>query len=307
MKIIKVLLVASALLFILGIFLHNFSYSQTPEPPRAMWVWDTKIPTSSEASQRLVDFCKLKNINLLYLSAFNFNENAKNSYRFFNVFAHKNNIKIHALAGDPRWCIERYHKQPLGWLKEVLEYNKLSRLEERFDGIHYDAEPYVLGKVWEENKQMLLKYYLDLNQKMTDFLDVEGEKIILGADIPFWYDDDISMHVEWNGSIKPASYHVLDTIDTITIMDYRNFAEGPNGSIALAKLEIEYADGIGKNVYIGQETKPDVYPEYTTFGNMDEETMEEEIKKVVDTYINHPGFAGIAIHHYESYKKLAGK
>ena len=285
---------------------HNFLYAEE-NPPRAMWVWDVKLPTSGESSRALVEFCKSRNIGLLYLSAFNLNDKFKQSYRSFNAMAHKNNIKVHALAGDPRWCIERYHKQPMQWVRNVLEFNDASQPEERFDGIHSDAEPYVLGKVWDDNKQMLLKWYLDLNQKVMDALDAEEAEIVFGADIPFWYDDDVSMLVEWHGTVKPPSYHMLDTVNTITIMDYRNFANGPNGSIALARFEIEYADETGKKVYIGQETQKDVYPEYITFGQLDESIMEKELRKLINAYIGHPSFAGIAIHHYDSYRELVEK
>lgn len=274
---------------------------------RAMWVWDVRIPNSPDAALGLIDFCKSKNISVLYIAALNFNENSVGPYKFFNRLAHKNNITVHALAGDPRWCIERYHAQPLEWVLQVIEYNRASLPEERFDGIHCDAEPYVLGKVWEDNKQMLLKWSLDLNQKIADLIEAEDAEMIFGADIPFWYDDDVSMEVEWQGSVKPPSYHILDTLDTVTVMDYRNFAEGPNGSIELARNEIEYADKTGKRIYIGQETKPDVYPPYITFGILDEKTMEMEIKKILDAYLSHPSFAGIAIHHYESYKRLVNK
>jgi hypothetical protein len=269
-----------------------------------MWVWDVTVPMSPEASQKLVDFCSAKNIDLLYLAAFAFNERRAMAYRSFNALAHKHNIKVHALAGDPRWCMEKYHRQPLAWVAKVLEYNKQTLPEERFDGVHIDAEPYTLGKPWEQQHQLLLQWYLDLNQKLADLVATEGNGIILGADIPFWYDDDISMTVEWRGSLKPASHHVLDVIDAITIMDYRNFAEGPNGSIELARREIEYADKVGKKVYIGQETKTDVYPEYVTFGNLDEVVMKREVKKLIETYRKHPSFAGIAIHHYHSYRRM---
>lgn len=289
-----------------GMLSHNLSYAGE-EPPRAMWVWDVKIAGSQEASLRLVDFCISRRINLLYLSAFAFSDNARKAYRSFNTLAHKNGIKVHALAGDPRWCIEKYHKQPIKWARNVLDFNKESQPHERFDGIHSDAEPYVLGKVWEVEKQMLLKWYLDLNQKIMDLIDVEEARITFAADIPFWYDDDASMQVEWHGAVKPPSYHVLDTIDEITVMDYRNFAEGPNGSITLVKYEMEYAGKLGKKVYIGQETKKDVYPEYTSFGTLTEGLMESEIKKLAGAYTGHPAFGGIAIHHYRSYKRLINK
>jgi len=289
-----------------GVALDDVSYVHE-EPPRAMWVWDVKIAVSGSETRGLIDFCKSNNIELLYLSAFSFTGERPQAYKSFNTLAHKNGIKVHALAGDPRWCIEKYHKQPIEWVKKIIEFNKSSKPEERFDGIQSDAEPYVLGKVWENKKEMLLKWYLDLNQKIVDLIDTEEAQIIYGAAIPFWYDDDASMQVEWHGTVKPPSFHVLDTTDTVAVMDYRNFAEGPNGSITLARFEVEYAGEVGKKIYIGQETKKDVYPEYVSFGTLDVNIMEKEINKLTQAYIGHPGFAGIAIHHYRSYKKLLEK
>jgi hypothetical protein len=115
------------------------------------------------------------------------------------------------------------------------------------------------------------------------------------------------MIVNWNGSTKPPSYHLLDTVDSVTVMDYRNFVQGPNGSIALVKNEIEYADSVKKKLYVGQETKEDLYPEYVTFAGMKEADMEGQIYKLVAVYVNKPSFAGIAMHHYTSYRRLVEK
>ncbi|MBI4335085.1 MAG: hypothetical protein HY589_00340 [Candidatus Omnitrophica bacterium] len=277
------------------------------EPPRAMWVWDVKTPSSREATGRLIDFCGAKKINRVYLAAYSFNEENSRNFRQFNQRAHANGIYVHALGGDPRWGLERYHQQPLRWIEEILSFNRASRPAERFDGIQNDTEVYLLGRPWEENKQRILKEYLDLNRKIVELREIEEADIAYACDIPFWYDDDPSITVDWNGAVKPPSFHILDTVDSVTVMDYRNFSDGPNGSIALTRNEIEYAGSVKKKVYIGQETKEGLYPEYITFGGLSEQAMEKQIKKLVEAYINNPGFAGIAIHHYTSYRKLTGK
>lgn len=277
------------------------------EPPRAMWVWNVNIPASKDATKKLIEFCKSKNINRLYLSASNFNEQNIRNFRLFNQFAHNAGIFVHALAGDPRWGLERYHQQPLRWVEEVLSFNRTVRAIERFDGLQNDTEVYLLGKPWEQNKERILREYLDLNKKIVDLRQIEESDIIYACDIPFWYDDDPSLVVNWNGETKPPSFHILDTVDFVTIMDYRNFSDGPNGSIALVKKEIEYANSAAKKIYIGQETKEGLYPEYITFGGMTEQEMESQVKKLVAVYINEPSFAGIAIHHYNSYRKLCEK
>ncbi|MDD5449309.1 MAG: hypothetical protein PHO42_01750 [Candidatus Omnitrophica bacterium] len=277
------------------------------EPPRAMWVWDVNIPQSKDATKKIIEFCKSRNINRLYLSASNFGEQNARNYRLFNQAAHASGIFTHALAGDPRWGLERYHQQSLRWVEEVLSFNRASRPAERFDGIQNDTEIYLLGKPWEDSKEQVLKEYLDLNKKITELRTIEESEITYACDIPFWYDDDPTLIVNWNGKTQPPSFHILDTADSATIMDYRNFAEGPNGSIALAKKEVEYAASVNKKVYIGQETNEGVYPEYLSFAGMDEAAMETEIHKLAAAYAGNKGFGGIAIHHYESYLKLVEK
>ena len=279
-------------------------FASTTEPPRAMWVWDIKIFQDEEATQRLLNFCKEKNISTLFYTAYKVTGAVERDYRRFNSQAHKRNILVHALAGDPRWALEKYHHRFLEWAKDVLEFNSKAPLNERFDGIHSDVEPYLLAKPWEADSKSILIQYLEMNRKAKVFIKQSAQAIAFAADVPFWYDDDTAMWVEWRNKFAPANYHILDMLDQIAIMDYRNFAEGANGSIALAAKEVEYAASVNKKVYIGQETKENLYPPYVTFGGMTEENMERQIKKLVEVYINSPGFAGIAMHHYTSYRKL---
>lgn len=275
------------------------------EPPRAMWVWDIKIFQDQEATSKLLNFCKDSNIGVLFYTAYKVTgNNIEKDYRNFNKQAHRRGISVQALAGDPRWAIERYHHRFINWANDILEFNKNSSIDERFDGLHADVEPYLLGKMWEENSKGMLVQYLDITKKVKDFIVQSGSNILFVVDAPFWYDDDTDMWLEWQKKFSPGSYHLLDIIDMIVIMDYRNFAQGENGSILLVKNEVDYAAGIGKKVYIGQETGRGLKPEYVTFGGTNSDYMEKEIKKLADVYIGNPGFAGIAIHHYISYKKL---
>lgn len=291
-----------ALICLTPVRAHNMA-----EPPRSMWVWDVNIPPSEQATKRLLDFCRAKNINRLYLSAYNFNDAAARNYRQFNKLAHSYGVKVNALGGDPRWGLERYHQQPLRWVEDILSFNRSVPPDEKFDGIENDTEVYLLGKPWEQNRESVLKEYLDLNKKIMELREIEESDISYGCDIPFWYDDDPTMVVTWSGKTQPPSYHLLDTVDSVTVMDYRNFADGPNGSIALTKNELTYAASVKKRVYVGQETKENLSPDYLSFAGMTERQMEAEIGKLVSAYIDNPSFGGIAIHHYLSYRKLVEK
>ena len=274
------------------------------EPPRAMWVWDVKIFQDAKASRHLFDFCEERDINTLFYTAYQVKGSAAGDYRRFNKSAHQRGIFVHALAGDPRWGFERYHHRFLLWVNDILEFNKASAENERFDAIHSDVEPHTMGKRWEDDRKGILAQYLDVSEKVKKAVAESDCPTAFVMDVPFWYDDDVSLWLEWRHKMSPASYHLLDIADKIVIMDYRNFAEGQNGSILLVKNEIAYADRIGKKIYIGQETGRNLTPAYISFANTSVDYMEKEIKKLVTEYIAHPSFSGIAIHYYMSYREF---
>ncbi len=287
----------------------------TDESPRAMWVWDARIVTQPQATSDLLRFCHRHGITTLYLSAYNLQPPYENAYRGFNRQAHREGLTVYALAGDPRWGQTRYHSVPLKWVESVCQLNSKASPQERFDGIHTDVEVYLLSKSWAERPAELLGGYLDLNVKIAEMIrnlpkpknaDPNFKPLLFGVDVPFWFDDDSSYRILWHGRVKLPTQHVLDTVDTITVMAYRNFAEGSDGTIQLVSLELNYADELGKKVVIGQETQEDLFPAYVTFGGTSCAQMRRELEKIQKAVGHRPSFGGFAFHHYESYRKLCG-
>lgn len=274
-------------------------------PVRAMWVWDARLVIDANSRSSLLKFSKRHKIDTLYLSAYDLRPPMEDRYRQFNRLAHQDGITVHALAGDPRWGKPQYHHVPLQWVKEVRRFNSSSPAQERFDGVHTDVEVYLLAKTWKEQPEVLLGGYLDLNAKIAK--DLAGDQVVFGVDIPFWFDDDPSYRILWNGAVKAPSQHTLDTVDSVTVMAYRNFSEGDDGTLHLVSLEMNYADRIGKPVVVGQETQENLYPAYITFGGTSCDSLYTEMDKIEKMLSKRPGFGGFALHHYESYRKLCGE
>jgi len=270
----------------------------------ALWVWDARVVIESRAQHRLLNFCRRSGVSILYLSAYDLRSPMDKAYRAFNRRAHEAGLEVHALAGDPRWAKSRYHHIPLKWADSVRTLNQKARPEERFDGLHTDIEAYLLSKSWRERPEVLLGSYLELTRKLSGKAWKAPNPMAYGVDIPFWFDDDISYRILWNGSVKPPSHHVMDFSDFVTVMAYRNFAEGSDGTIHLVRLEMDYGDKIGKKVFVGQETQEDLLPAYITFGGTSCKALKREMSKVRSAYSDRPSFGGFAIHHYESYRKL---
>ncbi|MDO8729661.1 MAG: hypothetical protein Q7J69_00515 [Candidatus Omnitrophota bacterium] len=276
-----------------------------PKGVRAMWVWDARVAADGTARDRLLKFCRRHRVDTLYLSAYDLRPPMEERYRQFNRLAHQQGITVHALAGDPRWGKPQYHHVPLEWVASFRRFNEGASEPERFNGLHTDVEVYLLSKSWKEQPAMLLGGYLDLNAKIAGELAQDPAEF--SVDIPFWFDDDPNYRIFWHGSVKAPAQHVLDTVDSVTVMAYRNFAEGQDGTVHLVSVEMSYADLIGKQVVIGQETQENLYPPYITFGGTSCNALYKEMDKIEGVLGKRPSFGGFALHHYDSYRKLCGE
>jgi len=166
-------------------------------------------------------------------------------------------IKAYALDGHARYALPEYHAGVLATVDHVIRYNAGSDPAERFFGIRYDIEPYIMPAFQGPRRDQVLRGLLDLTARSAERARAAG--LVYGVDIPFWYDtpDEITSQpvaVEWNGVRKPVSQHLIDLAGDLSIMDYRTTAYGADGTIRHAIGELSYATQQGKPVFIGLET-----------------------------------------------------
>ncbi|WP_313731556.1 Ig-like domain-containing protein [Cohnella nanjingensis] len=241
-------------------------------------------------------------------------EDERERVRDFVAWAHGRGYRVQALiAGgtNPPYfgTYARYREQALREFEKVLNYNLASDTSERFDGINLDTEPYSLPDFHSAYPDVEIQY-LDMLEALMQRKEASGLGIPVGPAIPRWYDTSASAQsIAWHGSVKWLSQHIQDTADYIAIMDYRDQAEGSVGIIQQAQGELDYAQSIGKpnSVVVGVETK-DIAdggdPETISFNEEGRAYMESELDKVYAAFGDHPGFAGIAVHHYDSLRTL---
>lgn len=182
-------------------------------------------------------------------------------WRVFIAEARRRGIQVEALDGDPTWALKAYHAGPLGVVDAVLAYNAASKPEERFAGIHFDIEPYLLIS-WRfpRSREQLLRELLDLATRCQRRVREAGG-VRFGVDIPFWWDsiDDGTGRpigdTLFEGVRKSAARHLIDRLDNVGIMNYRNTAAGTDGMIAHGTPILAYADSAkGARIYMGVET-----------------------------------------------------
>ncbi|PYI54940.1 cadherin-like beta sandwich domain-containing protein [Paenibacillus flagellatus] len=299
-----------------------------PRQDRAMWIWEPAAYNLylNPGSRTVLDaFAKdtatfgSEPVTTLYIAVGGYDgidilEDKPDKARDFLTWAHANGYQVHALiAGgtSPPYlgAYARYHDRATREVEKIINFNLSSAPEAGFDGVNVDIEPYI-SPDFKSPDQFLQKEYLDGLSKLMQRRNVSGTRLAIGPAIPRWYDTSpTTSAVDWNGAVKPLSEHVQDISDYISIMDYRDAADGSNGIIASAQGEIDYAASIGKpnSVVVGVETL-DVAntadPYTVTFRQKGRTEMERELDKVYAAFGGSPSFGGVAVHHYDSYRAL---
>ncbi len=230
---------------------------------KAMWLWETeKVITNPEEQQRLITFCKTRGTTDLFLQIPYEAKKKKGKWeilwassKFRPLIAglHRAGVKVHALDGDPRFALKKWHGRVIATIQSIIQYNREVTPQERFDGIRYDNEPYLLPNFAGVQKEAVLKQYLSLLKASQSL--ARQANLTFGVDISFWFDSRNKFFeptVEVEG--RPMSELIIDIVDNIGIMDYRTQAYGADGVIAHAQSELQYAARQGKRVFIGLET-----------------------------------------------------
>lgn len=295
-----------------------------PDQDRAIWIWENaSYPLVLNPNSRSVLSSMAKDtatfnqrpITTLYLAVGKYNgaamlEDYRGEVQQFVEWAHGEGFYVQALiAGGttPPYfgAYSRYHPHAVKEFEQILNYNLASSELARFDGVNVDTEPYILPD-FKTAKPSVQIQYLDMLKLLMERKQASGLTLSVGAAIPRWYDTSAdASNIAWNGGTKWLSEHVQDTVDYISIMDYRDQAEGSAGIIAQALNELAYANAIGKpkSVVIGVETK-DIAdggdPETISFHEEGRIYMEQELNKAYNAFQNDPAFGGIALHHYSS-------
>ena len=259
--------------------------SGRPAAERAMWVWDTSDP------QAVVSLATARGIGQLYAAV---PPHAESSPRLAELrqlvaLADAAGLRVDALGGDPGW-VDNPAWVVSNWLQPALATGL-------FTGVHVDIEPYTTA-AWTKNRKAVIKKYLT----SLDTLRTAAAGTPVEADIPFWFDE-----IAANGSTLDRE--IMRRTDAVAVMAYRNRADGPDGTIALASAEVVAGEQLGRPVRIGQETNflgTDPTEVKQTFDGMTLTQMDTQLALVQDAFAGSPAFAGLAIHDSLGYAAISG-
>lgn len=238
----------------------------------AMWAWNTKpiVEVGGRGElDRLLAFCSEKRIQEIYLAVELDNGSkedksplkirAAEGYRGFLTRAHQQGLKVEALVGTPEWAVKEHHAAALAAVDAILAFNRTSPPAASFDGIHFDVEPYVLiGYVDPGNRTKILTEFLEMVSLCSARAQAENGTWF-SCDVPAWFYpvgglERERLMVTFKGKEKTVGEHLTDMLESVTIMDYVNRADGAGGIIARGLPALSYAAGLKKRIVVGLET-----------------------------------------------------
>ncbi len=236
-------------------------------PYHSMWVWETgPLLASAKAAERLFDFCSRTGLKEIFLSvdfagssggvADSITDAA--AYADFLSEAHLHGLRVEALSGAPSWAAGRRHEEALAAVRAIVNYNAGMTPDARFDGIHFDVEPYLLlGFALPDYRKQIFEQYLEMVVQCRDA--ARKGHLDFTCDIPWWFfpltaDTRQQFTVTFGGKEETVGEHVTDLLSSITIMDYRNEADGAGGLIRFGIPALAYAARLHKQVHVGLET-----------------------------------------------------
>lgn len=280
-------------------------------PPRAIWMWEASsfaMLAHPDVARNNIAFLKAKGVNTIYLYADEYQGLSKiltqpQQYASLIKHLHQQDFKVYALLGSwhlktHRYVLPQERGKALQMFQRVLDYNTRVNSSEQFDGINIDIEPHMLDE-WDSQKIWLLEQWIELSHEFMRLKRQSNLSLKVGPAIPFWLDN---IPIKWNDHLKPTSQHLQDIYDYVALMDYRDRAEGGDGIISHAEIEMAYAEDIGKEVVIGIETGPNEIQK-VSFNHLTEDDMNRELDKVNIVFSRYRSFGGFVIHHFETYRK----
>ena len=309
----------------------------TARQVRAVWLWgDNAQATATDLQKKRYLLELLGNtalqrefwhrllqfgINRIYL---NVNLTADGDYLFvdhgpelsrFIERAHGAGIQVYALFGHTSYADKKNHGKIVGergLIEALLAFGVLN--SPGFDGVQSDVEPYYDAATGAPTDLLVTgPPYLELTAAISRRLATHNKSlrnpVRFEAAIPFWYsmpgdDGSPAKQVTFNGQQATMDKHILNLVDSVAVMAYRDTAAGVNGVIALSTPTVKLAETLGKEVLVALETqRPNPKFGVSSHITLFKEGLAGVIRvstQVSSHFSSSPAFKGIAWHHYES-------
>ncbi|MCY9762700.1 hypothetical protein M5X06_25680 [Paenibacillus alvei] len=257
------------------------------------YVWQAELAINQPDD--IIAFAKEKGINYLYVRLDL--QQPFDAYRSFVKKAQDAGIEMHAMGGHPAWALTENRQRIMKLVDYVKRYNQAVAPEERFYGIHLDVEPYVLPE-WSSSRDDVVAQWRENMNVFAQSVKADS-KLEISVDLAVWLDrtflpDKPELSIsEW----------MIGHMDHVTLMAFRNMAEGSNGIVAVVKQEMQMADRLGKRIVVAVEMKESFEGEHISFYDKGAEEMIKQLDKLPEMLAEHSSYTGFMIHAYDYWKE----
>lgn len=261
---------------------------------RATYIWEAG--DAIHRTDEVLAFAKSKKINVLYLHVDI--DYGYSAYRPFMKKASAAGIEVHAMGGNASYAFTENRSQITKLINYVKSYNRVADADERFFGIHYDIEPWVLPLWQSATDRVINEWTGNMNYFIGEVK--KDSKLQTSVDLAAWLD---RYTVKSDGGISISKWFI-QKMDHVTIMDFRNYASGTGGIADMAKEELAFGSELNKPVVLAVETKVNTEGPYVSFYELGSAVLERELSKLPSLLSKYPSYTGIAVHAYEYWKAL---
>lgn len=263
------------------------------KPIVGTYIWQAEL--AIHQPDEIITFARDKGVNLLYVRLDL--EQPYEVYRSLVKKAHEAGIEMHAMGGHPGWALQDNAPRIRRLIDYVKKYNRAAEADERFHGIHLDVEPYVLPE-WSNRKDEVLRQWT-ANMKMFVQETKRNSNLETSVDLAVWLDrtllpDEPELSVsEW----------MIRTMDHVSLMAFRNTADGSNGIAAVVRDEMRMAERHGKPLIVTVEMKQSPEGSHISFFDKGSAEMEKQLSLLPGLLSEFAPYIGNAVHAYDYWKE----
>ncbi len=256
------------------------------------FIYDVSIfswSTDQTSSQGFTDLLEVLTMNRINSSYQYFSDTDIENYvpkNYISILNEKN-ISTYYLTGDPSWATERRNRSMRSKIRSIAEYNEKVSNNEKFKGIVFDVEPYLLSD-WDDDRDDIMDKFL--KNMIDSYLYAKEFDLTVIVCIPYWFDNNYYDIVE--SMIKDAS-------DEIAVMNYYR-----NKEIVNIENEVELCKKYEKKIIcISELQQPDSssVPETITYFNFGLNVLWRMWNQIY-SYFNYSSL-GFSYHYYKPLKQ----
>ncbi|WP_236686766.1 hypothetical protein [Cellulomonas sp. FA1] len=274
----------------------------TPPPPSvtsAMWVWDNPVDRAvdprgtgyapAEPAQ-LAAFVREHGLTTVHLSApWASDEGPVAPWLTAAVDAVRaEGASVGVLGGDPPWL-----DQP----QLAVQWMHAATHDRAVTHVQLNVEPWTLPAWGTDRAGSVTRWLALLDAVRAELPPGVG----LGVDVPYW----LAWEPWGDGSVADAAMARADRVDVVAFVDH---AQGDDGILALSADAVAAAVRAGLPFTVGVETDTPAVAggAQWTFGDDGAQALARETALAAQALRGTPGFEGIAVQHYRTWRGLLG-